>query len=83
VRRAAEPGPDYVYPDLQEVADAVKQIIDTQAGQRRLRYVVGRIFTEGVDEYNQAYEAAKFQLIETLKRPDQAILWGRREEKKS
>ena len=44
-----------------------------------MRYVVGPIFTEGVDEYNQTYEAAKLRMIEALKRPDQAILWGRRE----
>lgn len=83
VRRAVEPGPDYVYPDIQEVADAVKAIVDAPAGERQLRYVVGPIFTEGVDEYNQAYEAAKQRLIEALKRPDQAILWVRREVKES
>jgi hypothetical protein len=44
-----------------------------------MRYVAGPIFTEGVDQFNQEYEATKLRLIEALKRPDQAITWGRRE----
>jgi hypothetical protein len=38
---------------------------------------VGPIFTEGVDEYNAAYEAMKAHLAEVLRRPDQAVTWGR------
>jgi NAD(P)-dependent dehydrogenase (short-subunit alcohol dehydrogenase family) len=79
IRRAVEPGPDYELPDLQEIGDAVLAIIRTPNGERRLRYVVGPIFTEGVVQYNEEYEATKLRLIEALKRPDQAITWGRRE----
>ncbi len=79
VRRPVEPGPDYVLPDLQEIGDAVFDIIQTPSGERRTRYVAGPIFTEGVDQFNQQYEATRLRLIEVLKRPDQAITWGRRE----
>ena len=78
-RRFVEPGPDYVLPDLQQIGDAVLDIVQTPSGERRMRYVVGPIFTEGVDQFNQEYEATKLRLIEVLKRPDQAITWGRRE----
>ena len=78
-RRSVEPSPDYRPPDIQEVADAVLRIVDMPAGQRDLRYVVGPIFTEGVDEFNQQYEAAKARLTASLQRPDQAITWGRRQ----
>ncbi len=78
-RRAVEPSPDYRLPDIQEIADAVLSIVNTPAGQRDLRYVVGPIFTEGVAEYNQQYEAAKARLVASLQRPDQAITWGSRE----
>ena len=62
-------------PDPQEVADAVKRLIDLPAGQRPLRSVVGPVFTEGVAEYNQAYEQLRAHLEEVLRRPDQAITW--------
>ncbi len=65
-------------PDPQEVADAVKALIDLPAGQRPLRTVVGPVFTEGVAEYNQAYERTKAHLAEVLRRPDQAVTWSRR-----
>lgn len=76
-QRAVEPGPDYVPPDLQDVGDAVKLLIEMPPGKRPLRYVVGPIFTEGVEEYNRLYEAHKQRLAESLRRPDQAITWGR------
>lgn len=76
-RPAARPGPDYRPPDPQLVADAVKRLVEMPAGSRPLRTVVGPIFTEGVAEYNAAYERLKARLAETLRRPDQAITWGR------
>jgi NAD(P)-dependent dehydrogenase (short-subunit alcohol dehydrogenase family) len=62
-------------PDPQEVADAVKYLIDLPPGQRPLRTVVGPVFTEGVAEYNEIYERTKAHLAESLRRPDQAITW--------
>jgi NAD(P)-dependent dehydrogenase (short-subunit alcohol dehydrogenase family) len=64
-------------PDPQEVADAVKRLIELPAGQRPLRTVVGPVFTEGVAEYNQTYEQVRSHLEEALRRPDQAITWTR------
>ncbi len=74
--RRAAPGPDYVLPDLQEVADAVQRLIEMPAGTRPLRSVVGPIFTMGVDDYNAAYEELRDAMVEYLKRPDQAVTWG-------
>jgi NAD(P)-dependent dehydrogenase (short-subunit alcohol dehydrogenase family) len=74
-RPRAQPGPDYVPPDNQDVADAVKRLIDLPAGQRPLRTVVGPVFTEGVAEYNETYEQVRDRLAESLRRPDQAITW--------
>jgi NAD(P)-dependent dehydrogenase (short-subunit alcohol dehydrogenase family) len=70
------PHETYRQPDPQEVADAVSRLIDLPAGQRPLRTVVGPIFTEGVSEYNEAYERMKAHLAEVLLRPDQAMTWG-------
>lgn len=67
----------YQPPDPQEVADAVKLLIELPAGQRPLRTVVGPVFTEGVAEYNQTYEQVRARLAESLRRPDQAITWTR------
>jgi NAD(P)-dependent dehydrogenase (short-subunit alcohol dehydrogenase family) len=67
-------------PDPQEVADAVLRIVEMPFGERRLRYVVGPIFTEGVEEFNEAYEAAKQRLIEALRKPDQVMPWTQRRE---
>ena len=64
-------------PDPQEVADAVKRLIELPAGQRPLRTVVGPVFTEGVAEYNQTYEQVRAHLQDVLRRPDQAITWTR------
>jgi NAD(P)-dependent dehydrogenase (short-subunit alcohol dehydrogenase family) len=76
-RRAREASPDYTPPDPQEVADAVLRIIETPAGQRPLRQVVGPIFTKGVAEYNQIYERVRDALAESLRRPEQATPWAR------
>jgi len=76
-RPPVQPGPDYREPDPQEVADAVAALVDLPAGERPLRSVVGPIFTEGVPEYNEAYERTKAHLREVLRRPDQAVTWGR------
>jgi NAD(P)-dependent dehydrogenase (short-subunit alcohol dehydrogenase family) len=73
--QTVKPGPDYRYPDPQEVADEVRRLVELPGGQRPLRSVVGHIFTEGVAEYNEAYEKMRRQLIEALARPDQAIPW--------
>jgi hypothetical protein len=75
---ARQPAADgYQPPDLQEVADAVKQLIELPAGHRPLRTVVGPVFTDGVAEYNQTYEQVRANLAESLRRPDQAITWTR------
>jgi hypothetical protein len=57
------------------VPDSIKRIIELPAGQRPLRTVVGRIFVEGIAEYNDAYERTKHRLADALQRPDQAITW--------
>ena len=75
--RRSEPGADYVPPDPQEVADAIQRLTESPPGERPLRLVVGPIFTEGVAEYNHAYEQARDALAESLLRPDQAITWAR------
>jgi len=74
---AAPPRDGYSPPDPQEIADAVKHLVDTPAGQRPLRTVVGPVFTEGVAEYNAEYERTRARLSESLRRPDQAITWSR------
>jgi len=74
--RGQPPGETYHQPDPQEVADAVARLIDLPPGTRPLRSVVGPIFTEGVSEYNEAYEQMKAHLAEVLLRPDQAMTWG-------
>ena len=66
-----------VPPDIQEVADAVLQIIETPSEQRRLRYVVGPVFTEGVAEFNEVYQAHKQRLAEALRKPGQEMPWTR------
>jgi NAD(P)-dependent dehydrogenase (short-subunit alcohol dehydrogenase family) len=74
--RHAAPEPatpaSYVPPDPQEIADAVKRLVDTPHGQRPLRTVVGPVFTEGVAEYNALYEQHRARLADSLRRPDQA-----------
>ncbi len=71
----ARPGADYQPPDPQEVADAVKRLVEMPAGQRPLREVVGPVFTEGVADYNQVYLQVRATLERALQRPDQAITW--------
>jgi NAD(P)-dependent dehydrogenase (short-subunit alcohol dehydrogenase family) len=73
--RRAPTDPASRQPDPQEVADAVKQLIDLPTGRRPLRTVVGPVYTEGVAQYNQTYEALRAHLEEVLRRPDQAITW--------
>jgi NAD(P)-dependent dehydrogenase (short-subunit alcohol dehydrogenase family) len=77
-----QPPPDqgltHPEPDPQEVADAIKHLIDLPAGARPLRTVVGPVFTEGVPEYNRLYEQTRDHLAEVLTRPDQATRWARR-----
>jgi NAD(P)-dependent dehydrogenase (short-subunit alcohol dehydrogenase family) len=51
----------------QEVADAIANLIDTPAGHRPLRTVVGRVMTEGVAELNAVYERTKTRLIESFR----------------
>ena len=50
----------------QDVADAIAKLIDTPAGYRPLRTVVGRVMTEGVAEFNAVYERTKTRLIESF-----------------
>jgi len=76
---ARQPAPvGHQPPDPQEVADAVKRLIELPAGRRPLRTVVGPVFTEGVAEYNQTYEHVRAHLADVLRRPDQAITWTSR-----
>jgi NAD(P)-dependent dehydrogenase (short-subunit alcohol dehydrogenase family) len=73
-----QPAADYREPDPQEIADAVLQLMNLPVGQRPLRHVVGPVFTEGVADYNRTYERVRANLEASLRRPDQAITWGRR-----
>ena len=70
------PRPDY-RPDPQEVAEAVKQLIDMPTGRRPLRMIVGPDFTDEIVAYNQTYERLRAQLAEVLSSPDQARVWSR------
>jgi NAD(P)-dependent dehydrogenase (short-subunit alcohol dehydrogenase family) len=70
------PKPDY-RPHPQQVAEAVKALIDVPAGQRPLRMVVGPDFTDSVAEYNEAYLRLRAHLDEVLSGPDQAAVWSR------
>lgn len=70
-----QPGPGHRRPDPQEVADEVLRLAALPAGRRPLRTVVGHIFTEGVADYNAAYEAMRLRLKAALSRPDQAMPW--------
>ncbi len=53
-------------PDPQEVADAVKKLIEMPAGQRPLRTVVGSRIVAGVESLNRAYEASKQEMLASL-----------------
>lgn len=64
---AALEGPDA--PDPQEVADAIKALIDVPAGSRPLRTVVGTMGTAGAAEFVEVQEAAKRRLLATLGLP--------------
>ena len=55
-------------PDPHDIAAAVKHLVELPMGQRPLRTVVGSLFTEGVAEYNEAYELASRRLIASLQR---------------
>jgi NAD(P)-dependent dehydrogenase (short-subunit alcohol dehydrogenase family) len=74
-KQGCQPGSDYRSPDPQEVADEVRRLAALPPGERPLRTVVGHIFTEGVAEYNEAYEGMRRRLIDALERPDQARPW--------
>jgi NAD(P)-dependent dehydrogenase (short-subunit alcohol dehydrogenase family) len=76
-RMRVAPAPDYTPPDPQEIADAVLHLVELGSGQRPLRLVVGPVFTEGVADYNRTYEEVRARLELSLRRPDQAITWGR------
>ena len=73
---ARELDANYRLPDIQEVADAVLALAELPRGERPLRTVVGPIFTEGVVDYNQAYERLCASMSATLARPDQAVPWA-------
>jgi NAD(P)-dependent dehydrogenase (short-subunit alcohol dehydrogenase family) len=77
---AARPSPSNPHhsvelPNPQDVADAIKTLVDLPPGQRPLRTVVGPVFTAGVADYNATYEHTRDHLAEVLQRPDQAITW--------
>jgi NAD(P)-dependent dehydrogenase (short-subunit alcohol dehydrogenase family) len=73
--RRATPDRTYRAPDPQEVADAILRLAELPEGQRPLRTVVGPIFTDGVDAYNETYLQLRAHLEEVLRRPNQAITW--------
>lgn len=50
-------------PDPHDVADAVAKLVDTPAGQRPLRTVVGTLTVAGVESLNQAYNASKQEMM--------------------
>lgn len=52
--------------DPQDIADAVKLLVDLPSGQRPLRTVVGSIFTAGVEELNRATEKTTKELWDSL-----------------
>ena len=52
--------------DPQEIADAVKRLVDMPTGTRPLRTVVGTVFTAGVEELNNASEKTTKDLWDSL-----------------
>ncbi len=52
--------------DPQQIADAVKRLVDMPAGERPLRTVVGDVFTAGVAELNAASEVNTKELWDSL-----------------
>ena len=50
----------------QDVADAVKRLVDMPTGQRPLRTVVGEVFTAGVEALNKAAEESTKELWGSL-----------------
>ena len=52
--------------DPQDIADAVKLLVDLPSGQRPLRTVVGSVFTAGVEELNRATEKTTKELWDSL-----------------
>ena len=74
-RPQVPPEAGYRAPDPQDIADEVLRLAGLPAGQRPLRTVVGRIYTAGVAEYNEAYERTRERLLEAMGRPDQATPW--------
>ncbi len=56
-------------PNPQDVADAVKRIIEAPAGQRPLRTVVGALTVAGVESLNRAYDSSKREMLAELGTP--------------
>ena len=52
--------------DPQDIADAIKRLIDMPAGTRPLRTVVGSRYTAGVGALNEAYEISKKRMWDSL-----------------
>jgi len=53
-------------PNPQEIADAIKKLVDTPTGKRPIRTSVGSMGTGGVTEYNKAYEKAKAEMMKSM-----------------
>ncbi|MFH1725424.1 MAG: SDR family oxidoreductase [Elusimicrobiota bacterium] len=53
-------------PDPREVADAVKELIETPAGRRPLRTVVGTIAVKGVADLNKAAEKSQSEFMRSM-----------------
>lgn len=68
----------YSPPDPQEVADAVKKLIETPKGERPLRTVVGTLVTEGVADYNAEYERMRAFVMEATRKKNESSLAGGR-----
>lgn len=66
-RTARGPGrPVLELPDPQEVADAVRRLIEMPKGERPLRMVVGTVASAGVAELNAAYDKCKKKMLTSL-----------------
>lgn len=55
-------------PDPQDVAEAIRTLVDMPTGSRPLRTVVGSWFVAGLEELNEAYSTSRAMLLRSLSR---------------
>jgi NADP-dependent 3-hydroxy acid dehydrogenase YdfG len=65
-RRTSSGGVGPVSADPQEVADAVRHLIELPKQKKPLRMVVGKVASAGVNELNHAYAKYKRQMLDSL-----------------